>query len=620
MAGPIESAPLGGQAKSSLIPNYVVANKGALTKLKNKAERSKTNLINIAFLADSNCAGYNGTNAKNFWDAWIPNKIDIGLQSWRNNVNGGPQNVQSSYLEVKLVPPGIDPINGYVEAPWHPSRPGGHRWFGNMVTNPGGLGDLPTHDHFAIITATGSWCGFVVDRTSTGEDWESNKTRASLIYSIRGGNPDIPVTTAGNLYGPDGTLYPTYASPNLLHSPFLLELVDVTSVAPTDYGTTSAYDWQVVNPVIGAAGWPGVLFGFRTPWSGTIMPNKKTLVRIRAYANTAIKLTASATGFVLKYGANTATVNSLSTSAVQTAMDSIAGSGQFTVSNIGTNTWVLNSTSVRHSGGGVLTPVVIFSGSATITDVSGACAFAGLALADGSTNGIWMHGLESSGANEKEMAIRLHKDDGSLDPVKGVSPGMYQYVFGSYASRIGMLIENSFGQPEHPNYATYATASHTPPGLDILVTALLINSMGNSTVSPAYVQAKYMDVAARLDAYSGNAEKVLIIHIPPCVEGALSTNRDDFYTRADGKNFNDWRSAILQVQAAYPNTVIVIDHQKRLGDVAPSVMKSRYGKAGFGRGANTNQTNPLHFGNDQYGQKVAQTTVDLLVRDSYVAS
>lgn len=578
-----------------------------------------TAIVSMVLLTDSNNAGYIGTNAKSFWDAWTAWHIDMGLQSYRNNVAGGPQSTQSSFIEIKPSTPGINPSNGYVEAPWHPSRPGGRRWFGNMRTNVGGLGQQPLHDCVSILPTTADWCGFLVDRTSTGEFWETNKTRANIVYSIRGGNPDLSVTMAGAPIGADGTSYPGFVSPNLLHSPFFLELVDVTGELEADYGTKAAYSSQIINPVIGASSWPGVMHGFRSPWSGTITDAKKTLVRIRAYQYSTMKLSNPAgTSLTLEYNGSTQVVASPSTGTIQTALNTLA-SGHFSVSNIGTNIWVINSTVTRYGGGGALIPVTITAGTATCIDNSGACAFTGIGLADSATAGFWMHGLESSGGRESEMSVRVHNADGTPHATNGVSPGMYQQAFGLYASRIGMFFENSYGQAEHPNNATYATASHTAMGLDILTIVLTINSMANG-ITPAFFKAKYLDVVSRLDARTGSDETVVIIHFPPCIEGALSGTRDEYFTRTDGFNVNDFRAALMEVQAAYPATVIVVDHQARYGNVAPSVMKARYGKGGYGRTGTTNQTDPLHFGNDQYAIKVADVTVDLCMRECYLAA
>ncbi|HLO99260.1 MAG TPA: hypothetical protein VK171_11745 [Fimbriimonas sp.] len=594
----------GGAAPANALtpPSFVTMAPAAKAKLLRKRELARTAQLVGVVVGDSNSTPGNFNDTT--WTEGNPTRLlDQKLQALRNNDPAGPQNDPFQLFFVKVGTMGNDAVNSPTDTPWHPDN---GKWFGDrLITLGPSLSPSRTTGgwtHFMGPTVSDRYMGWVVDRTATGKDYEVNKTKVAVKYSVRG-NVDQSIASGGSQVDQDGVTYSGGAFSGY-YSSFLLELVDITGVAEADYDTTAAYASQVIEPRFGTgASLPGVV----SPFLGTITDGIQTLVRLRPIAGqsqlVAWSGTPTAGTRTFTYGGNTtsALAYNASSGTIRTALEALPsiGAGNIAVNSLGTGFIFNFQGTMNGAARTAFTATDSITGATTvISQTSMGSIFEGLILTDDLSTGVGVLDHAFSGASDDSLEYNRKSALGVNDATFGV-PGFSRdyYARTSASTKIYMYLRNEYNQSDFTNFATYAALSHTVIGLDFVCHALTINNIGNDVDDmPAKLQALLTENVSRLDALTGNDEVVYFVVIPPCIAGD-EDERDEYYD-GSGDARTSWSEvaqAYYNVQALYPGTVIIVDCQKMLGDLSPTEVKERIGHMGTYMAEADDPIDPLHF-------------------------
>jgi hypothetical protein len=112
-----------------------------------------------------------------------------------------------------------------------------------------------------------------------------------------------------------------------------------------------------------------------------------------------------------------------------------------------------------------------------------------------------------------------------------------------------------------------------------------------------------------------NANAIVQIVIPPCPAWSGGDNvRDNFFNGINTTTNEKYSFVVGRIKEAcalYPDNTIVIDMQKYYGNVAPTVLKGRFGHLGLFSRQTGDPIDPLHIKSSIYTTAVASHAAEL---------
>lgn len=176
---------------------------------------------------------------------------------------------------------------------------------------------------------------------------------------------------------------------------------------------------------------------------------------------------------------------------------------------------------------------------------------------------------------------RIRCDENGVDTAGWSSLSLGDFVTTNYVypGLIGALLK--FGENTYARGGFFGgnAGPHLILGLDMATIALLPNDL--TATRKAIVLYRKVDELLS-ECVRVNPNIVVQIVIPPCL--AADPVRDGWFTGVAGSTGETYAARIREIKRAcanYPANSIVIDLQEYYGDVAPTVLKGRYGHLGL---------------------------------------
>jgi hypothetical protein len=530
----------------SVIPPYVTVQGSALEKIKALTELSKTTPLQVVSIHDSN--GTAGVFMSGQWkrDSFA-RLLDQSLAWMRGNTTSVTEAVLGPQTQViKMSTMGNAKANSPDDTPWHPNR---RKWIGAMRTSLGPYGiPFKTFGGATFFTdpaTNGRWMGFLVNRTSTGEDWERNMDRVACLHFGRG-NVGQPIdVVVGNSITAEGVTA-TGTDYTGIYTSFTLSIHDVSAI---DFSTIPTTGWNESNAAcisikaaVDAVGATASLTidpkfgggapqpGFMSSWLSGMTANKTWLVKL-SVADGATNMGAILEGIVL----NNSTITG------------------------GVNVWDM-----------------AYSGNALLH-----CRWKGYNSTTGAADPTYGN-----------------------DPGEFITDS---FVRTDICSKILMRGENSYGAiTNYSNKTAWANMVHNTPGLHAVVINCYVNDI-NGTDMPIVFYKYACDLIQQVSRVNSGA--VVIFNLPPCPGYSGGDNvRDNWFTGLGGVRARDseFRDQIKAACATFPNNSVVIDYQAKYGNVAPTVLKGRIGQFGSFKRDTGDPIDTNHFKSSTWQSPSAQ--------------
>ena len=544
-------------SRVSSLPAHIDVRGGALAKIKALTELSKTTPLQVITLSDSN--GTPGTFTPDTWDRGnFARILDRRLAWTRGNTTAVSEAVLGPQLQViKFSTMGNSPVNSAVDTPWHPKS---RKLIFEPRTILGPFGQ--SYKSLGGITAfddpakTNRQIGFLIDRTSSGDDWERNMDQVAVGYFGRGNSDQVIGITTNGAVKADGT---NFAGTNYsgLYSTFTLSIHDVTGI---DFSTIPTSGWDetnaaciaikaacsavgatatlTINPAFGAG---AAMPGYLSNWLGGMTADKKWLIKLATPD-------ASTMGAWLEY-------------------------------------LVLRNSSI--------------TGGAHVWDM----AYSGNALNhcewkrynnDGSPDPTW-----------------------SSEPGDFLTD---TYVRSELCARLLMRGENSYGSiTNFSNKSAWSSATHNMPGLHVAIINLFVNDLNSSFAMPQVMFNHAYNLIQQVVRVNPGAVVIFNLPPCPGYAGGDNI-RDNHFTGTGGARAKDstFRDQIKSASASFPNNAVVIDYQAKYGNIAPTVLKSRIGHFGTFKREASDPIDIDHFKVSTWQAPSAQDISDLFSSWCYV--
>jgi hypothetical protein len=545
-----------GRVTPSVIPNHITASAAALTKIAALTEKSKTTALIIPVLGDSNHTP--GTfNAARWERDNFARLLDQQMAWMRGNSTSMTEALMGPQTQViKFSTMGNATANSAVDTPWHPDM---KRVIGEPRTtlgpSQGPYGSLGGWTAFDNPANTNRFIGFIVDRTSTGEDWELNMDRVAVKYWGGATGQTFPVANNTPVKA-NGTAY-TAGAYTGNPTTFTLNIVDLTGI---DVTTIPAGGWNeadatcialktailavvptatvTVNPMFGTSG--ANMPGFLSAWCAGMTAGKKWAVTLE----------------------------------VADGASNMGAYFEYLILDDSTRVGGVKIIDESHSGNAI-----------TVRE--------------------WRRKNATTGVNDATFGV---------DPFTG-SFTTCCYAAPSFAAPVLMFNENTYGISGWfgaSGWDDATTTQHNILGLDAVVIPLYVNDLNASSFYPVAIQA-YVDDQIKQIART-NSGAMAIFCLPPCPGwSGGDNNRDNWFTGNGGARAKDsaFRDAVKAAVAATNSNAIVMDHQAFYGNVAPTVLKGRIGHFGTYKRETADPIDTSHYKTPTWQMLAAKDISDL---------